>query len=329
MVAEITVEQEMSWQLSMLDLKRKKEGESPLLMKDIGKILSSLGSEDALKIFQEAKDGITNSTKTIKKLELTQKRYYTRLNELLKAGLLQKHENTYQLTMLGKICYKLGEVLSEALSYNEQLDLIDKVRQSPSLSLEEREEVVRTLSRSTLANFADLLNGGIKPVGIVSKFEDIVAGVKRLIEKAEKEVYLATRYTDPTATEAILNCLNRGIKMYLLDGDKKNLSQKIQLIRLIFSHPRMIKLFYDIFRSPNVYTGYTDNLPYSFIVADGKYVGVEIPKPDSDEFFVGLFFENELLSRKLIEVFNLLTTKAKEDPRKEFSEKITPQSLNF
>jgi len=309
----------------MLDLNKHERNEDASVIKNLEKIFSSLGSEDALKIFQEAKEGIRNSTETKKKLGLTQKRYYTRLNELLKVGLLQKQDGAYRHTSLGKICYQIGGVLLEAVNNSEQLELMDKVAQSPSLSTEEREKVIRAVSRSGLANFADLLNGGIKPVGIVTKLEDIVAGAKRLIEKAQKEVYLATRYTDSSVDESILNSLDRGIKMYLLDGDKKSLSQKIQLIRLIFSRPRLIKLFYEIFRSPNVYTGYTDDLPYSFIVVDGKYVGVEIPKPHSNDFFLGLFFENELLSRKLVEVFNLLTTKAKEDPKKEFSQEIFAQ----
>ena len=296
-----------------------------ILMKNLARVISSLDNEDALKIFYEAKDGIVSSSETIRKLGLTQKRYYVRLNELMKAGLIQKRDNKYQHTTLGKICYRLGEVLLEAVKHNEQLELIDKVRLSSSLSKKEKEEVIYAVSRSILANFAGLLEGGIKPVGIVTRFEDIVAGMKMLIEKAEKEVYIATRYTDPSVTEAILNSLNRGIKMYLLDGDKKNLSDKFQLIRLLLSHPRMIRLFYDVFRSPNVCTWFTANLPYSFVIVDEKYVGIEIPKPGSDEFFVALFFENELLARKLKEVFNLLVMNAKEDPKKEFSEKIYAQ----
>ena len=54
-------------------------------------------------------------------------------------------------------------------------------------------------------------------------------------------------------------------------------------------------------------------------------MGIEIPKPNSDEFFVALFFENELLARKLKEIFDLLVMNAKEDPKKEFSEKIYAQ----
>lgn len=312
----------------MFELKERKETDrdNSFPVENLAEILSSLGKEDSLKIFHSAKDGIANSTEAIKKLQLTQKRYYTSLKRLLEAGLLQKRDNVYQHTTLGMMCFRLGEVLAEAVDYNEQLNLIDKVRQSKSLSLEDKEEVIRAVSRSTLTSFADLLNGGIKPVGIVSKFEDITAGVRRLLEKAEKEVYLATRYTDASVTESILDCLARGIEMHLLDGDKKNLSQKVQLIRLVFSHPRMIKLFYEIFRSPRVQTGYTDNLPYSFIVVDGKYVGIEIPKPGTDEFFIGLFFENRLLSTKLAEVYNQLARKAQEDPRKELSAKIYSQS---
>jgi len=292
---------------------------------EMEKVISALANVDALKVFYAAGEGIESSTEAIKELGLTQKRYYTHLRSLMEAGLIEKREEAYQQTTLGKICYKLGEAFESALSHRDRLELMDKLKRSKSISLMEKEEIVHAILKDNFSGFADLLNGGMGSVGIVQTLEDIKVGVRRLIEKAEKNMYLATRYTDPSVTETILNCLDRGVKMYLLDGDKKNLSQKFQLIRLIISHPSMVKLFYQIFRSSNVYTGYTDNLPYSFIVVDERYVGIEIPKPQSDEFFLGLFFENELLARKLIEVFNLLTMKAIEDPKKEFSEKIYAQ----
>jgi hypothetical protein len=309
----------------------KVKGEDPQTkaFAEMENVFSAAANIDAIKIFYTAKTGISNSTQAINELGLTQKRYYTHLKRLIDAGLVEKTDGIYQHTTLGKISCKLGEIFIEALSHNEHLSLIDKVRQSGSLSIKEKEEVIQAVSKSNLVNFLDLLSGDIRSVGIVTKFKDIVVGVERLLEKAEKEVYLATRYTDPGVNEAVLNTFERGIKMYLLDGDRKDLSQKIQLMRLVLSHPRMIKTFYSLFRSPNVSTGYVDNLPYSFIVVDDKYVGVEVPKPDSDEFFVALFFENELFAKKLKEVFNTLATKAKEDPLKGISEELSPKIQRF
>ena len=59
---------------------------------EMGEILNSLAHEDALKIFVAAKVGITKSTSTIQELGLTQKRYYSRLKELMRElGTEERH----------------------------------------------------------------------------------------------------------------------------------------------------------------------------------------------------------------------------------------------
>jgi len=296
----------------------------------IENILSTLANQDALRIFQLAKDGIVCSTEAIKKLGLTQKRYYTRLSGLLEANLIQKDEGAYRHTVLGSAIYKIVEFLGDLVERQEQLELIDRIRQSKTLSEEEKEEIVRALAKDKIEEFINLIDGGIRPVGIIYRFEDVVEGTIKLIEKAEKEIYIASRYTENRIVEAILNNLNRIKEWHLISGDKSNLSQKFQLLRIMLSHPKMVKIYYEIFRSKNVETGYVEDLPYSFIVADRRYVGIEIPKPGSNEFFVGFFFENKTLAERLIEVFNLLMARSKEDPRKEFlkehAEKI-PQEI--
>ena len=46
---------------------------------ELEQIFSATSSVDAIKIFYAAKDGIDSSTQAIKKLGMTQKRYYTHL----------------------------------------------------------------------------------------------------------------------------------------------------------------------------------------------------------------------------------------------------------
>lgn len=288
-------------------------------LKGIEAILSVLANQDSLKIFYLAKEGITSSTKTIKELDITQKRYYTRLSELLDANLIQKDDGVYRHTSLGGAIFRIIELLGDLVEKREQLELLDKIRHSKTLSINEKEEIIRTLAKDKMEEFINLIDGGIRPVGIVYRFEDIVEGTIKLLEKAEKEVYIASRYTENKIVEAILKNLSRGVEWHLLSGDKSNLSQKFQMLRIMLSHPKMIKIYYEIFRSKNVQTGYIEDLPYSFIVVDRKYVGVELPKPNSNEFFVGLFFENKTLAEKLIEAFNILMARAKEDPREAFS----------
>ena len=53
-------------------------------------LLSSLTSLDSLKIFMKAEKGISSSTRAIKELGLTQKRYYVWLKSLIDVDLVEK-----------------------------------------------------------------------------------------------------------------------------------------------------------------------------------------------------------------------------------------------
>jgi len=305
----------------MLGVRGERVDRIRLAIENINKILSSLASEDALSIFNEAKNGITHPTETIKKLNLTQKRYYTRLKALMEVGLVEKVEEGYRLTFLGKIIYEiLFRKIKTVLENRDRIALIDKLSRSTTLSPKEKEQIAAVLSeRSKIVGYMDLI--GIRPVKMVLTFDELKSELIRLIDIAEKEIYLATKYTHSGVAEKLLECLNRGIKMHVLDGDRRNLSKKVQILRLLFSNPRTIKLFCEVFHSPNWDIKYVD-IPYSFIVVDGKYVGFELRKPESEDFFVGFVFYSEELSQKLIEVFKTLYSRAKEDPLKELADKI-------
>jgi len=290
-------------------------------LREIKRILSALSNEDSLKIFGMASEGITCSTEAIKKLGLTQKRYYTRLSELLETKLVQKDNGVYRHTLLGSAIYRMIDYLNGVVEKGEQLELIDKVRKSRTLSDEEKEKILNAIVRSEIGDFLSLLDGGLKPSGIIYKFENIVNGVVDLIKKAEKRIYLATRYTRSEVIEALSKRLGE-LQMYCISSDKSFFSQITNLLRLILSHPSLIEACYKIFNSPNIYIGFVNTLPYSFIVVDEKWIGLEIPNPEDNSFFFGLFFENKILAEKLIEIFNSLKKKAEEDTRRRFSKEF-------
>jgi len=290
-------------------------------LKDMERILSALSNEDALKIFKMASEGITCSTEAIRELGLTQKRYYTRLSELLEAKLIRRDDGAYKHTVLGSIIYKVIDYLNDVVEREEQLELIDKIKRARNLSDEEKERIIQTITRERMRDFLDLIDGGVKLVGIVYRFEDIVKGTVELLEKAEREVYLASRHTENDVVEAVFKAFSRGVgEWHIISSDKnvKNvLSQRMYLLRMIIAHPEYMKAFFTLLNSSKVQTGYVEELPYSFIIVDGKYVGIEILNPDNKEFLMGLFFENKTLAEKLIEIFNSLMAKAKKDPLKE------------
>ena len=306
----------------MSELTTRKEGEGSAIQEEMEAVLSSLANEDALKIFQEAKEGITSSTAAIKKLKLTQKRYYARLKPLIEAGLIEKTDSRYGLTFLGKIVYEiLYRRLEKALENRDRINLIDKLNKAKSLSQEEREQIANAISIKDKTVGYSIELSDIRPVEIVRSFKDLIGLVKDLLEKAEEELLFATRYTDTSIAEPFLGAFKRGVKMSVLDGDKRAFSKRINLLRVVLSDTGTLGSLFEFLNSPDVKVRYVD-LPYSFAVVDTEYVVFEVTNPMDDTFMYGFLFHNREIAGNFAELFNKLYEKSRKDPFAEFVAKF-------
>lgn len=296
----------------MSKLSRQKESEGLPVQRDMEKILSSLANEDALKIFQEAKEGITSSTETIKKLRLTQKRYYARLKPLIQSGLIEKRESGYNLTFLGKIIYEiLYRKLEKALWNKDRIALIDKLNRTESLSKEEKQQIKSAISiKEKIVGYSGLF-GGIRPVEILRSYEELVKVGIDLLENVNKRMFFAARYTDTRIAEAFLRAFERGVKISVLDGDKKTFSKRLNILRVLFTSPSVIRNFNQLLTS--VKMKYVD-LPYSFAVFDGRHTVFEVTNPADGSFLYGFLFDNEEIAESFTRIFKKLYEKGKRDP---------------
>ena len=298
----------------MSELTTTKEGEGPPIQEEMEAVLSSLANEDALKIFQEAKEGITSSTQAIKKLTLTQKRYYARLKPLIEAGLIEKTDSRYGLTFLGKIVYEiLYRKLEKALENRDRIALVDKLNKSRSLSEEEKEQIANAISIKERTVGYSLEFSEIKPVEIIRSFADLVELVKDLLEKASEEILFASRYTDNSIVEPFLRAFRRGISIYCLWGDERSFSNRINALRMLLTEPSMIRSIRDLLTSSNVNVRNVE-LAYSFAIVDRKYVIFEVPNLIDGSFLYGFLFDNEEISKMFVQVFHGLYEKGEKDP---------------
>ena len=96
-------------------------------------ILDALGHEDSFAIFMYIEKGIKSSKLAIEELDLTQKRFYSRLKDLIEVGLVEKVEGEYRHTIFGGIFFKIGYSLLEMIENKEQIELLEKIRASSSL----------------------------------------------------------------------------------------------------------------------------------------------------------------------------------------------------
>jgi len=285
----------------------EKEGAQDDLFKQLEKIFSAASNTDALKIFYTAKDGIESSTQAIKRLDLTQKRYYTNLKRLIDTGLVEKVDGKYVHTTFGKISYKLIEALKSALDQKDKLDLIDRLLKTKNLSAEETEEIMRALLKD-----ANLIPGGqitdiLGPVRILETWEKVVQEVTERINKAEEEILFASRYYDTRIMEACLIAAQRHVEIYYLIDNELKVSSVAQIFlsSLFTNRDDVLNDFLNFLRSSLFKIKYA-SLPYSFLVIDGEYSMVEVAKPLGKTFSLAFIFHNKRLSERLSESFKEL-----------------------
>ena len=283
---------------------------------ELARILKTLGNEDAIKILLFAKSGFESKSDVYTRLGMSIKRYYSRLTTLIKANLVVKRSNRYELTPLGRIvCDFLEGRVGWALANLDQLQLMESLRGLKTVNAGTAKRIALTI----LGPEANLTYWPQMEGDVIHDYEQMIKKNMDLIESASREMCLATRYTDSRLADVIMSALKRGIRMRILDGDVENMSSRMQLIRWVMSNVKSIKLFYDLFHSPNVEVRFRE-LPFSFIIIDGEYAGIEMVHPEVKGYFAGVVLKNQELCEMLVELFEELWKDSGPDPLKEFSE---------
>ena len=278
---------------------------------ELKEILAALANEDAIKIFMTARRGIEKSTKTIQELGLTQKRYYSRLKELMEAGLVEKRDNVYQHTTTGMICYTLGKSFNSALDKRDRLDLADRLRRSKSISQEETKQILQALSPRGLASSLEA-GESINPVKMFEEYEALVSELIALIQGAEERIYLAAYDPDVRVMEALIKAVQRKIDLSLLTGESQKLSESIQILRTILN-PSIAHVVLKLLQSQELTVKHGD-IPFNFCVIDETFALIELSDPLTKGFHMGFTLESQSMCRKLVKTFNSLYQKAEEDP---------------
>jgi len=292
----------------------------------IVELLSSLTSPDSLKIFMKTEKGILSSTRAIKELGLTQKRYYVWLKRLIDAGSVEKKNGRYQQTLLGRVCMKLGMSLQDTLLQGERLELANTLLNSETLSAMEKKEVLRTISKNGsqgIFSITDILYS----VKTIVDYDIFINEITQILNSTKKSAYLATNKMDSRISEATFNCIDRGIKFYALSTEI-GFSENLEVLKLIM-HSATIELIQKIITTKDVNVRVLPKLAYCFVVSDDERGLIELSHPLSQEFYVAFRFENAYLCKKLIDVFASLYEQAKEDPRIAFIRKTLGISRTF
>jgi predicted transcriptional regulator len=284
------------------------------------RILDALGHEDALAIFMYAERRIKSSKLAIEELGLTQKRFYSRLKELIEVGLVEKSEGEYRYTTFGNIFFKIGFSLLEMLENREQIELLEKIRVSSSLPNSEVDKIHSVVSKSfrDMSGLFDMvfLSGKQRKVEVLPSYERLVERIVEEIKVSKEEILLATRYIDNKVIDSMFKAQTKSIKSKVIMA-KENLEDKVNKLQLMLS-PGMVMSLLEYLNDPDLDDLVRDgNVPFSFCIMDGKHCFFELPSMGNHDFSIAFFVDDEEIGERFTKMFNTLweSAEAKSVPK--------------
>ena len=95
----------------------------------VSDVLSAISDDKSLVLFNTIALASGDSSILISRLDLTRKQYYSRMSDLINAGLIRRKNGKYYVTSLGKVVYKaqeLMEMVFSALRSSRQSTLLNR-----------------------------------------------------------------------------------------------------------------------------------------------------------------------------------------------------------
>jgi len=286
---------------------------SPETLEHCIDIFSTFANLDTMRIFLLAEKGISNSSKAIKELDLTPKRYYSRLKGLIDCKVIEKVDGKYVYTPTGQVLAKMGLSLIEILNNEDRITLLLNLSESNALTLEERDKI----NEFVVDNFnighiiGPILNGkSLNSVEKILSYDELVRRINEELDTVEKSIYLATTYFDPVVGEKGMLKTYTGVKTKILMS-RKTMSKKMTKLRMLLSPKSLFNVIEMMRKVPDMSNFYREtDLQFSFIIVDEKRCIFEFPNIIEDEFTIAFFLCDKNISKRFIDLFNNLWEKA-------------------
>ena len=270
----------------------------PSLVKNSAKLLSTLSRQDNLNIFMSASSssrGLEAKTSSLQKLGLSRRVYYTRLKQLMNAGLIEKSDQVYRHTTLGNIIYK-NHILSimEHLKNTKQMKMVDTLKHTNQFS---EEEIANFVIK--IANCNNYMDASPSPIKLESMwtYQDMVSAIVERVGFCNKEVLLASRYLNEIIINSILRKTNSSrINVKVLTEStlvKQYFEVEDSTLKLTLNNDKNANERMNVVSNP-WYPGRVDRkigkIPFSMIILDRKEVGIEIVNWNDPRNFYGVMF---------------------------------------
>jgi predicted transcriptional regulator len=222
---------------------------------------------------------------------LSKKQFYMRLKKLRDLGFIEKKDSFYRTTTFGSLVYQ-GQIrtMEEILANYWNLKAVDVLKSRQDFPPQQKEKVIEEIIQN--CNLKSIVNSThLSGFSVLKDFNRLVIEVTKLLEMADKEVYLATRYHDPHFSKLLFSKVAGGVTLHMLDGLPEQISS-------IVKSPR-----FDLKRT---------QLAVSFMVVDRKMVCYETTNYSNPEQFTLAIshYDDPYLAERFIAHYNVLAKTA-------------------
>ncbi len=295
---------------------------SELGTESLVKLFKVLSKPDALRLFLHTGEGIESSTYAMEELNLTSKKYYARLKELVEIGLMQGSGGSYTQTPFGLfVCNKIIPTMNNAFKNRKELKIISEL--GTRVDDKTRNKIIKILKDKGVVGFLEA-DYGISPIRMIDEYESLVDELKSAIECAEKSVLLATRYSDSKIADVGLRALKRGVKIMTLSSET---SSRIDALRMVFSPKILEALIYYVSNLEDIgEVSRITSVPFSFCVVDDSICFFGFPSLDDEKYSIGFIIDDKSVGEKFTEEFYEMWNKAEPDETLKFLKVLRKKS---
>ena len=277
-------------------------------------VFATLADRHSINIIEMAYYGFKGTSKSIKG-NISEKQFYSRLKRLRDIGIIEKRNSVYRTTTFGSIIYN-GQIkaLEDIMANYWNLKAVDVLKSRQDFPLHEKEKLIEEMIQNT--SLKSIVNGThLSGFSVIKDYNKLVLEVTRLLESAEKEVYMATRYHDPHFSKLMFHKIaNEGLTMHLLDGlpDQISVENRLNAILRVPPNRETSEMVNKIIKSRR-FELRKAKLSASFMVVDGTTVCYEATDYLNPEQFTLAIshYDDPYLARRFISYYHALAKDAK------------------
>ena len=279
----------------------------------MAQIFSILADRHSLNIMKLAYSGFKASSMAYVG-NISKKQFYVRLKRLRDAGLIEKRNSIYRTSTFGSLVYN-GHVktLEEILGNFWHLKAVDVLKARADFPLQQKEKVIdEILQNSSLKSIVNATH--LSGFSVIKDFNRLVIEVMKLLEGAQHEVYMATRYHDPHFANLLFKKIaNDGLVMHMIDGNPEQIGVENRLNAILRTPPdrETAEMVNKIVRSGKLDLR-KGAVTASFIVVDGTTVCYETTNYTNPEQFTLAIshYDDPYLGSRFISYYNMMAKEA-------------------